>query len=104
MWRAFFLSLFMMAFVCAGTAIGTTPAFSQGRSASVGTTINHGHRIGCTQGSRLLRMRGFHSVRTIDCRGSHFLYRATRLGRSYDITIRARDGRVTHVRPLRSRR
>ncbi len=104
MWRAFFLNLLMMAFVCAGTVMGTAPAFSQARSASVGTTINHGHRIGCTQGSRLLRMRGFHSVRTLDCRGSHFLYRATRLGRSYDITIRARDGRVTHVRPFRSRR
>jgi hypothetical protein len=104
MWRAFFITLLMMVFVSSDAMIATTQAFAQGRSVQVGTTINRGHRIGCSQGSRLLRMRGFHTVRTLDCRGNHFLYRATRLGRSYDITIRARDGRITHSRPFRMRR
>jgi len=104
MWRAFFITLLMMVFVCSDAVIATAPAFAQGRSVQVGTTLNNGHRIGCSQGSRLLRMRGFHTVRTLDCRGSHFLYRATRLGRSYDITIRARDGRITHSRLFGSRR
>ncbi|WP_235972531.1 MULTISPECIES: hypothetical protein [Brucella] len=104
MWRVFFITLLMMVFVCSDAVIAPAPAFAQGRSVQVGTTINQGHRIGCSQGSRLLRMRGFHTVRTLDCRGSHFLYRATRLGRSYDITIRARDGRITHSRPFRVRR
>lgn len=62
----FFITLLMMVFVSSDAMIATTQAFAQGRSVQVGTTINRGHRIGCSQGSRLLRMRGFHTVRTLD--------------------------------------
>ncbi|MDT4863697.1 hypothetical protein FQZ97_984150 [compost metagenome] len=80
------------------------PAFSQHQLAAVGARINNGHRIHCNQGTRLLRARGFHNVRALDCRGSHFLYRGNRVGRTYDITVRARDGRITNMRLVRWRR
>ncbi|PQZ29591.1 hypothetical protein CQZ93_05000 [Ochrobactrum vermis] len=87
-----------------GTVAETVPAFSQSHSIVVGTRINNGHRIRCTEGARLLRMRGFRNVRALDCRGSHFLYRADRSRRTYDVTVRARDGRITNVRTVRWRR
>lgn len=79
----------------------STPAYSQVSQSSIGTRINNGNRIHCSQGARLLRNRGYRNVRTLDCRGSHFVYRGDRLGRSLEITVRARDGRITNIRPLR---
>ena len=87
-----------------GTVAETVPAFSQSYSVTVGGRINNGHRIRCSEGVRLLRMRGFRNVRALDCRGSHFLYRADRSRRTYDVTVRARDGRITNVRTVRWRR
>ncbi|KAB2749967.1 hypothetical protein F9K95_16240 [Brucella anthropi] len=87
-----------------GTVAETVPAFSQSYSVTVGVRINNGHRIRCSEGVRLARMRGFRNVRALDCRGSHFLYRADRSRRTYDVTVRARDGRVTNVRTVRWRR
>ncbi|KAB2718942.1 hypothetical protein F9K75_05940 [Brucella intermedia] len=92
------------AFFSVATVAETVPAFSQSRSATVGVRINNGHRIRCSDGVRLLRMRGFRNVRALDCRGSHFLYRGDRQRRTYDVTVRARDGRITNVRPVRWRR
>lgn len=94
-----FIALFF-----AATVVETVPAFSQSRSVSVGVRINNGHRIRCSDGVRLLRTRGFRNVRALDCRGSHFFYRGDRHRRTYDVTVRARDGRITNVRSVRWRR
>ncbi len=87
-----------------GSLIETVPAFSQNQSVTIGVRINNGHRVRCSEGARLLRSRGFRNVRALDCRGSHFLYRADRSRRTYDVTVRARDGRITNVRTVRWRR
>ncbi len=104
MLRSIAAILAFTAFFAIGTFVETVPAFSQHRSVVIGTRINHGHRIRCAEGVRLLRMRGFRNVRALDCRGSHFLYRGDRFRRTYDITVRARDGRITNIRTIRWRR
>lgn len=94
--------LFLIALSFSTESVGfSTPAYSQISQSSVGTRINSGNRIHCSQGARLLRNRGYRNVRTLDCRGSHFVYRGDRRGRSFEITVRARDGRITDIRPLR---
>lgn len=92
-----------VALIVSGVVSGPTPAFSQNQSAVVGVRINNGQRIRCNEGTRLLRARGFHNVRALDCRRSHFLYRGNRFSRTYDITVRARDGRITNMRAIRWR-
>ncbi|TMV02459.1 hypothetical protein FGI60_12525 [Brucella haematophila] len=104
MFRSIAAILALLALTVVGTIAEPVQAFSQNQTALVGTRINNGHRIRCSDGTRLLRMRGFRNVRAIDCRGSHFLYRGDRLRRTYDVTIRARDGRITNVRTVRWRR
>lgn len=101
----FVKAIFAFAAVMAvGTVAETAPAFSQVNTVIVGTRINSGHRVRCAEGARLLRMRGFSNVRSLDCRGTHFLYRGDRFRRTYDVTVRSRDGRITNVRTVQWRR
>jgi hypothetical protein len=66
-----------------------------------GSNLNFGRGISCAQGARILRNRGYRNVRERDCRGRYFVYRADIRGRSYEIGVRARDGRVVDYRRLR---
>jgi hypothetical protein len=68
---------------------------------NIGTSLNYGRSISCSQGERLLRARGFRDVRRVDCRGRFFVYRATRNGRRFEIAIRASTGQVVDVRRIR---
>ncbi|MBA8840561.1 putative RNA binding protein YcfA (HicA-like mRNA interferase family) [Ochrobactrum sp. 19YEA23] len=104
MFRSIAAILALFALTVAGTVAEPVQAFSQNQAALVGTRLNSGHRIRCSEGTRILRTRGFRNVRAIDCRGSHFLYRGDRFRRTYDVTVRARDGRITNVRTVRWRR
>jgi predicted RNA binding protein YcfA (HicA-like mRNA interferase family) len=98
------IAVFTSAFILAAAMVASpSPAFSQHPSVAVGTRINNGQRIRCNEGVRLLRARGFRNVRALECRGSHFLYRGDRFRRSFDITVRARDGRITSIRTVRWR-
>jgi hypothetical protein len=71
---------------------------------SVGSDINRGRGISCSQGERLLRNRGFWDVRRIDCRGRFFVYRAWRGNNRFEIAIRQRDGRIVDMRRISRRR
>ena len=42
---------------------------------NVGSILNGGRGITCSQGERMLRLRGFRDVRRVDCRGRFFLSR-----------------------------
>ena len=66
----------------------------------IGTNLNSGRGITCSQGERLLRFRGYRDIRRVDCRGRFFVYRAWRGGSRFEIAIRARDGRVVDKRRL----
>jgi hypothetical protein len=68
---------------------------------TIGTSLNSGRSISCSQGERLLRNRGFRDIRRIDCRGRFFIYRAWRNGRRFEIAIRASTGHVVDVRRIR---
>ena len=68
---------------------------------NIGTNLNSGRGITCSQGERLLRNRGFRDIRRIDCRGRHFIYRGWRGGSRFEIAVRSRDGRVVDVRRIR---
>jgi hypothetical protein len=67
----------------------------------VGTSLNNGRSISCSQGERILRNRGFRDIRRIDCRGRYFVYRAWRGGSRFEIAIRSSNGRVVDVRRIR---
>jgi hypothetical protein len=64
----------------------------------VGSNLNFGRGITCSQGARILRDRGFRNVTQRDCRGAVFVYRTDRRGSRYEISVRARDGRVLNYR------
>lgn len=70
----------------------------------IGSNLNRGRGITCSQGERLLRSRGFRDVRQIDCRGRIFVYRARRGNTRFEVAIRQRDGRVVEMRRISSRR
>ena len=80
----------------------TLPTFAEAQSVSVsiGTNLNHGRRITCVQGERILRARGFWNVRRIRCGGNFFVYRGRRHNGLFEITLRSWDGRVTNIRRI----
>jgi len=69
----------------------------------IGSDLNQGRRISCSQGERLLRNRGYRDIRRIDCSGRFFIYRAWRGNSRWEIAIRASNGRVVDVIRLRRR-
>ncbi|TCU20418.1 hypothetical protein [Rhizobium sullae] len=90
------LALILMTFV-------TQPAFAQSVDVNIriGTSLNNGRSITCSQGERLLRLRGFRDIRRIDCRGRFFIYRAWLGIRRFEVALNSRDGRVVDMRPIR---
>lgn len=96
MWSAFVLALSLMLPVSA-------PAQAQALEINihVGSSLNFGRAITCSQGQRLLQNRGFRNVRRIDCRGRTFIYHARRGNGRFEIALNSRTGRVTDVRRLR---
>ena len=67
----------------------------------VGSNLNHGRRISCRDGERILRNRGFRDVRRIDCRGRNFVYRGWRHSSRWEVALDSRNGRVMDIRRLR---
>ena len=67
---------------------------------NIGTDLSLGRRISCAEGARLLRDRGFRNIRRRDCRGRHFVYRATRRGSRWEVALQSRNGRIVDVRRL----
>lgn len=63
----------------------------------VGSSLNHGRRITCADGRRILIHRGFRDVRARDCRGSVFTYTGRRNGAWWWIEVRSRDGRILRL-------
>jgi hypothetical protein len=78
-----------------------TPAEAVTINVNIGTNINSGRGISCSQGERLLRNRGFRDVRRVDCFGRHFVYRAWRGRSRFEISVRSRDARVVDLRRIR---
>jgi hypothetical protein len=78
-----------------------TPSHAFTVTLNVGTTLYGGRQITCLEGERRLRSRGFYNVRSIDCRGAVFVYRASRDGRRFEIAVSRRDGRVVDVQRIR---
>jgi hypothetical protein len=68
---------------------------------NVGSSLNFGRGITCSEGAWILRNRGFRDVRSVDCRGRYFIYRASRSGWRFEVAIRSRDGRVVDFRRIR---
>ncbi len=98
--RRFLLALGL----AAGLAIplaAPVPAHAVSVNITVGSNVNRGRAITCSQGQRLLRNRGFRDVRRVDCRGRFFGYRARRGNHRVEVAIDSRNGRVVDVRRLR---
>jgi len=70
----------------------------------IGSSLNRGRGITCSQGERLLRNRGFRDVRRVDCRGRFFIYRAWRGNTRFEIAIRRTDGRIVDMHRISRRR
>ncbi len=100
-----FLSLALSVGISVSSIAVPTEASAQTHiSISVGSNLNSGRRLSCSQGERLLRSRGFRDVRRIDCRGRFFVYRGWRGSSRFEIAIRQRDGRVVDMRRMSGRR
>jgi hypothetical protein len=68
---------------------------------NVGSSLNNGRGISCSQGERILRNRGFRDVRRVNCRGRYFVYRGWRGGSRFEIAVRSSNGRVVDMRRIR---
>jgi len=66
-----------------------------------GSNLNSSRSVSCSQGARIIQDRGFYNVVQRDCSGRYFVYRASRRGWRYEITVRASDGRVVDYFRLR---
>ncbi len=95
---------------CLGLLIGlavnplTLPTVAEARvniDINIGTNLNFGRRITCSQGQRLLRVRGFRDISRRNCSGRYFEYRATRRGSRWEIAVDSRNGRIVDIRWLR---
>jgi len=101
MFRAFATSAALAAALSLPLVGSPTPATAQVNiNINVGSSLNFGRGISCSEGARIIRNRGFRDVRTVDCRGRYFVYRASRGGGRFEIALRARDGRVSDFRRL----
>lgn len=103
MLRSSLLSLGLAVALLATPVAGPINASAQSNvtiNVGVGTNLNRGRGITCSQGARILRNRGFRDVRRIDCRGRFFVYRAWRGSSRFEIAVRQRDGRVVDVRRI----
>ena len=78
-----------------------TPAAAVTINVNIGTNLNSGRGISCSQGERLLRSHGFRDVRRVDCLGRYFVYRAWRGHSRFEISVRSRDARVVGLRRFR---
>jgi hypothetical protein len=96
-----FLSVLIVFGLLMSPAVPPVPASAVTININIGTNLNYGRSISCSQGERLLRARGFRDVRRVDCRGRFFVYRATRNGRRFEVAIRASNGQVVDVRRIR---
>jgi hypothetical protein len=98
-----FLSMLLCLGLLVPQVVIPTPAQAVTININIGSNLNNGRRISCSQGERLLRNRGFRDVRRVDCRGRFFIYRAWRGNTRFEIAIRASNGQVVDVRRLRRR-
>lgn len=77
------------------------PAHAVTVNITVGTNLNNGRAITCSQGQRLLRNRGFRDVRRVDCSGRFFVYHARRGNNRFEVAISSRTARVVDMRRIR---
>lgn len=100
MYRSSLASLAIILTLMGAPAIVPAPANAVTINIHIGSSLNNGRGITCSEGERLLRNRGFRDIRRMDCRGRYFVYRGSRNGSRWEIAIRSRDGRVVDVRRL----
>jgi hypothetical protein len=55
------------------------------------------YRISCGEGRAIVRDRGFHRVRTIECRGPTYTYLGRRHGDTFRVLVNSRRGRIIDV-------
>ncbi len=96
----FFVSLGLVLSLVMTPVALPTAAIAQSVSITIGTNLNRGRGISCSQGERLLRNRGFRNVRRINCRGRFFIYRAWRGNTRFEIAVRQSNGRVVDARRI----
>jgi hypothetical protein len=99
--RRLFACLGLVLSLAVPLALPAPAAYASSVSISIGTNLNHGRRITCTQGERILRNRGFRDIRRVDCRGRFFVYRARRGNNRFEIAINSHNGRVVDVSRIR---
>lgn len=95
------LLAFCLAVGLGAPIVAPVPAQALEVSITVGSSLNHGRAISCSQGQRLLQNRGFRDVRRIDCRGRFFIYHARRGNARFEVALSSRTGRVTDLRRIR---
>lgn len=54
-------------------------------------------RVSCREAKNIVRNEGFHRVRTLDCEGRHYQFRASYKGRPVIVVVSARSGRIVDV-------
>lgn len=51
-------------------------------------------RMSCGEARREVRSRGYYNVRTVECRGTTYTFRAWRNGRNFQLLVNSRTGAV----------
>jgi hypothetical protein len=61
-------------------------------------------RITCTEGSAIVDVRGYNSVRMIECRGNAYTYLGHRYGGIFKVTVNAMTGRIASADRIKAQR
>ena len=96
-------SLATLAIAFSLTVPTAVPSFAEVTALNmpIGSSLNSGRAITCSQGQRLLQSRGFRDVRRTSCRGPFFKYHARRGGSRFEVTLNSRTARVVDIRRVR---
>ena len=57
-------------------------------------------QISCSEGRQIVRDRAYRQVRTVNCYGSVYKYRALKRGRSWSVRVDSYSGRIVSARLL----
>lgn len=58
------------------------------------------YRLGCRKARRMLRHRGFRHIRTRDCHGARYAFKAYRHGHWWMVRVSSNNGRILGIRAI----
>jgi hypothetical protein len=95
--RMGFLSCVAVSLAVSLMDIDSASAVGDLQSYRIGYGLIVGSRISCDEGREIVSVRGYYSVRAIECRGDTYTYLGRRKGDSFKVAVNPMTGRIAEV-------